>query len=74
MANDSTIACNSGCGSKFRPTGTSPVPEQLRAAGWRHFDGQTQGGQPWQDVRCPDCSKPDPVALKLARELEREVR
>jgi len=68
------VSCNSGCGRTFRPAGTSPVPEQLRAAGWRVFDGQTQGGQPWQDVRCPQCSKPDPEVVKMCNELAREVR
>lgn len=29
----------------------------LRAGGWRHMQGETLGGEPFETILCPDCAK-----------------
>ena len=51
-----------------------PVDQQMRAAGWRVFDGQTVGGAALRDVRCPACSRPDTRVRKASGQIEGEQR
>lgn len=69
------IACQTpDCGSTFKVFERSgSLDEQLRAARWRVFDGETVGGKPLRDVRCPTCSKPDPGVVADCREIEAQL-
>lgn len=58
------------CGRTFTGTGTAPLVDRARAAGWRI--GQRRDGTP--DAMCPTCARPDPATVALCRDLEQSVQ
>jgi hypothetical protein len=58
----------------WRELTAAEYEQHARAGGWHMSHGQTHGGQAYDDALCPKCARPDPVTVRLCRELERELR
>jgi hypothetical protein len=66
-------ACDNCAKVRFCTHDRRQAIQMMRAGGWRHMAGTTLGGEPFETILCPECTKGETRTTRTKVELEQDV-